>query len=36
VLPADKRNDDAAIKAALATLCRAGCRAIEAGTEKAH
>ena len=34
VLTADRRNDSAAIEAAIATLCRAGCRAISAGTEK--
>jgi hypothetical protein len=33
VLPAERRNDDEAIEAAIATLCRAGFRAIKAGTE---
>jgi hypothetical protein len=33
VLAEERRNDDEAIEAAIATLCRAGFRAIKAGTE---
>ena len=32
LLTEDQRNDDAAIEAAIARLCRAGFRAIEAGS----
>ena len=33
VLAEERRKDDTAIEAAIATLCRAGFRAIKAGTE---